>query len=417
MNRPAASRALAGLVALSGCAVETTYQDVAPILEARCNSCHVDGVSTYRPYFTDYESVASLERILRDTVTSREMPPFGMDNTMRCGNNYFADDGLWLTDLELQTLTDWVDDGVPRGGPDEPTDLAAAPVAVEPALERVDRTLEMAEEYAFSGFDPGSQHRCFITDPGMVEPATLSAFEVEPGNRFTVQSVALYALDDEASQTAAEALDAADVEPGYPCFGGPGVEQARFVGTWVWGRSVVRLPPSTGIPLRPAGKLLLQIHYNPQGGSLHPAGDRTRVHLELGDGAAEAEYLELSAQGFSLRPGIKDAVARGTIDVDRPMRILGVAPLMHESGATLTVSRVRPFSETCLAEVHDWAFYNHLRLYQYLTTPPEVLPGDRLAIECRFETLNRIEPTRQGWDEASEQCLARLYTVPSGDAP
>jgi hypothetical protein len=180
MNRPAASRALAGLVALSGCAVETTYQDVAPILEARCNSCHVDGVSTYRPYFTDYESVASLERILRDTVTSREMPPFGMDNTMRCGNNYFADEGLWLTDLELQTLTDWVDDGVPRGGPDEPTDLAAAPVAVEPALERVDRTLEMAEEYAFSGFDPGSQHRCFITDPGMVEPATLSAFEVEP---------------------------------------------------------------------------------------------------------------------------------------------------------------------------------------------------------------------------------------------
>ena len=407
MARPGAA-AFCSLVALAACGGETTYEDVFPVLEARCNSCHVDGISTYRPYFTDYENVALLARTLRDTVTSREMPPFGMDNTTRCGNNYFADEGLWLSDLELQTISDWVDDGVPKGST---RDLEGAPRYVEPELEHVDRTVT-TEPYAFTGFDPDSLHRCFVADPEMEGRAFLSAFEVEPGNRFTVQSVALYAVEDAAAKTAAAALDAEDEAPGYSCFGGAAVDGARFVGTWVWGRRVVRFPAGTGIPLEPDSAMIIQVHYNSQGGSLHPGEDTTRVHLELVDDATEAAYVTLSAEGFSLRPGVDDAIARGFLVVEDPFRILGVAPLMHHSGVQLRVNRVRPFSETCLAQVNHWEFYNHLRLFQYLTAPPEVFAGDRLSIECRYETRHRIEPTLQGQDPASEQCVARLYTVP-----
>lgn len=403
-----AAALVATALAGAGCAIETTYEDVQPILELRCNSCHVDGVSTYRPYFTDYETVASLERILRDVVTSRQMPPFGMDDTAVCGNNYFADEGLWLTDLELKTLTDWVDDGVPRG---DLGHLAPGPRYVEPELAHADRTIDTGLPYAFSGFDPGSQHRCFVADPALADRVFLSAFEVEPGNRFSVQSVALYALDDEAARAEADALDAADAGPGYPCYGGAGVAGARFLGTWVWGRRVVRFPEGTGVALRPDGRMVVQVHYNPQGGSVHPDEDLTRVRLELVDAAREAEYLELAAQGFSLRPGVKGAVARGYHEVSEPLDILGVAPLMHESGATLQVDRVRPFSRTCMAWVKDWDYYNHLRLYQYATAAPQLFPGDRLDIECRFETLNRLEPTRPGEGAADEQCLARLYAV------
>src|SRR6266545_6057536 len=97
--------------------------------------------------------------------------------------------------------------------------------------------------------------------------------------------------------------------------------------------------------------------------------------------------------------------------IDRPFTILGVAPLMHQSGVSLALTRVRPFSETCLAKVDHWQFYNHLRLYQYLSPPPELLPGDRLDIECTYQTQSRIEPTRQGQDASSEECAARLYIV------
>ncbi len=404
--RAAAAWLLASLVA--GCAVETTYEDVYPILASRCNGCHVDGVSTYRPYFTDYASVASLGQILRDAVTNRAMPPFGMDNTAACGNNYFADEGLWLSDLELQTITDWVDGGLVEG---DPGNLHAGPGYVERALEHVDRTIDMGQPYAFAGFDPDSQHRCFVTDPAIDGPALLSAFEVRPGNEFSVQTVALYALDDAEAQAEAEARDAEDPAPGYPCFSGAGVDGARFAGTWVWGRKVVRFPAGTGVALRPGSKLVVQVHYNAQGGSVHPAEDWTRVDLELADAATEASFMALSAEGFSLRPGLDDAVARGFMTIDRPFTILGVAPLMHQSGVSLALTRVRPFSETCLAKVDHWQFYNHLRLYQYLSPPPELLPGDRLDIECTYQTQSRIEPTRQGQDASSEECAARLYIV------
>ena len=221
--------ALAALGA-AACSIETTYEDVRPILAARCGACHEGGVSTFRPYFTDYESVAGLERRLRDAVTSRKMPPFGVDNTTTCGNNYFADQGLWLSDLELQTLTDWVDDGVPRGDPHaEPSPPARS---TEPVLAHVDRTIAMTRGYTFSGFDPDSQHRCFVTDPEIDHAAFLAGYEVQPGNRFAVQSVALHALDGDDARAAAAALDDEDDQPGYPCFGGARVDGARFLGSW-----------------------------------------------------------------------------------------------------------------------------------------------------------------------------------------
>jgi hypothetical protein len=392
------------------CGVETTYEDVYPILQSRCNSCHVDGVSTYRPYFTDYETVSGLARTLRDTVTSREMPPFGMDNTTLCGNNYFADQGLWLDDLEVEILSEWVDQGTPRGG--DVSEPAQVERYVEPELAR-DATIDIGEPYTPAGFDPDSHHRCFLADPQLGDATFLSGFEVEPGNRFAVQSVALYALDDaEVQGAAASARDAEDEPPGYHCYGGAGVDGARFLGTWVWGRDVVRFPEGTGIRLEPDSRIVVQVHYNPQGGSLHPDDDMTRVHLELADQATEASYVTLAAAGFSLRPGVNDAVARGYLVVDEPFTILGVAPLMHQTGVGMEVTRVRPFSETCLARVNHWEFYNHLRLYQYFTTPPQVFAGDQLSIECQFETQSRIEPTREGHGPSDEQCVARLYTVP-----
>jgi hypothetical protein len=181
----------------------------------------------------------------------------------------------------------------------------------------------------------------------------------------------------------------------------------------VWGRSVVRFPAGTGVQLAPATRVVIQVHYNAQGGSLHPDEDVTRVSLELSDSATEARYLPLAASGFSLRPGVDDAVARGYLLVDQPLTVLGVAPLMYHAGVAMEVTRVRPFSETCLARVKHWELYNHLRLYQYLTPPPQVFPGDEIDIQCAFDTQSRIEPTREGQDAASEQCLARLYVVPS----
>jgi hypothetical protein len=394
-------------ICASACHQETTYEDVQPILERRCNSCHVDGVSTYQPYFKDYESVAPLRRILLDTVASRHMPPFAMDNTGACGDAYFADEGLWLSDLEIQTISDWVVDGVPRGTPVDRDELEHH---VEQPLSHVDRSVGIGHAYVYSGLDPMSQHRCFVVDPEIQAPTVVTGFEVEPGNRFAVQSVSVFALDDSETRAAAAALDEQSPSPGYACFGGASIPGARFVGSWVWGRSAVHFPEGTGIPLVPTSRLVMQIHYNSTGGALHPEPGETRLHLQLDATAEPASYLTLAARGFSLWPGTQEPNARGFIEVDRGARILAVAPLMHHGGKSMRIERVRPFSSTCVAAAPHWEMYNHMRLYRYATPAPEVFAGDRLDIACTFQPPNRL--TVDGEHELNEQCLARLYVVP-----
>jgi hypothetical protein len=411
-------RAVSGLLllvcvaGLPACEEPTTYADVFPVLERKCNSCHVGGVATLRPYFTSYENVATLGWVMRDAVTSREMPPFAMNNTTSCGGNYFVDEGLWLTTAELETITDWVDQGMARG---DLRNLEAPSRSVEQGLSRESALIEMPEPYEYDPFEPKSMHRCFVVHPEVLSAELaghlLTAFRVEAGSPRTVQNVSLHALDSDEAAEQARGLAEEDDRPGYACFGGPGVESARFVGTWAWGREVVRFPEGTGLPLDTARPLVMQVRYNPQGGGSTPPPDRTRVFLELADGGTEGRFMTLAARAFSLQPGVAEVHVGATEIADREFQILGVAPLMHSLGHKMQVSRVRSFSETCLAQVDHWEFYNHLKFYRYATPARQVLPGDQLRIECQYETRARLVPTLEGQESSDEQCIARLYIV------
>lgn len=52
----------------------TWHQDVAPILQERCNGCHqVGGIAPYT--FSNYEEGKTWASAILDSVTSRRMPP------------------------------------------------------------------------------------------------------------------------------------------------------------------------------------------------------------------------------------------------------------------------------------------------------------------------------------------------------
>src|SRR5690348_12318613 len=105
------------------------YRDIAPLVEAKCNNCHVEG--GIAPFaFSTYEELKALAPAVKAAVTSKSMPPWPASDTC---NDYLGDRSL--TDDQISRLVGWIDEGMQEGNPLD------APVKVDSnqlSLSRVD---------------------------------------------------------------------------------------------------------------------------------------------------------------------------------------------------------------------------------------------------------------------------------------
>ena len=101
-----------------GAADVTFTRDVAPILHARCVSCHRAGEVAPMALLT-FEDARPWARAIKERVVTRQMPPWFADPAV----GSFANDAR-LSDGEIATITRWVDAGAPMG---EAKDMPKAP--------------------------------------------------------------------------------------------------------------------------------------------------------------------------------------------------------------------------------------------------------------------------------------------------
>src|SRR5580693_1622575 len=87
----------------------TFNQDVLPILEKNCQTCHRPGEIGPMPLLT-YEGVRPWAKSIKEAVLTKKMPPWFADP--RYG--HFMDDRR-MSDAEIHTLAAWVDAGAPEG--------------------------------------------------------------------------------------------------------------------------------------------------------------------------------------------------------------------------------------------------------------------------------------------------------------
>ena len=115
MNRITGFSAIA-LLCVSGSAFAAESQvtfakDVAPILQAKCETCHRDGQGAPMSLST-YEQARPWARSIKARVASRNMPPWHLDKTV--GVQEFQNDRS-LNDAQIATIVKWVDEGAPLG--------------------------------------------------------------------------------------------------------------------------------------------------------------------------------------------------------------------------------------------------------------------------------------------------------------
>lgn len=87
----------------------TFSKDIAPIFQAKCQSCHEPG-SIAPMSFVTFQETRPWVRSIRARVMARQMPPWHIDRSV--GVQTFKND-MSLTDAQIETIVKCVDDGAP----------------------------------------------------------------------------------------------------------------------------------------------------------------------------------------------------------------------------------------------------------------------------------------------------------------
>jgi hypothetical protein len=409
----------------------TYYQDVKPIIDAKCAGCHRDGgVAPFS--LTSYEDAVAYAGISRIAVELGNMPPWHAAE--EC-NDYYASRALEPADKAM--FLEWVDAGTLEGSPED----EGPPLEVEStSLARVDSTLTMPESYTPAPA-PGKydDYRCFIVPWPETITKYVTGLRVRAGNQAVAHhAIAFLAQPEDAAVY--QDLDAGDAGPGWACFGGTGGPAREWLGAWVPGQTGADLPAGLGLEVRPGSLIVLQMHYNTLyaangGGGVAP--DQTSLDFRIDDQVDKVAHVQPWADpnwvlggdmpipanepdvvhSFAFDPTIVPFGGADSVEIYHAglhMHLLGTS-------GRLSIERAGGTSD-CLLQIDQWDF-DWQGDYQ-LRTPQILNSGDQLRVECHWDNTLENQPTVDGqplppadvnWGEDStdEMCLGIfLVAVP-----
>jgi mono/diheme cytochrome c family protein len=380
----------------------TFTRDVAPILQANCQGCHRPGEIAPFSLLT-YDDAQSWAPLIKEYTQKRLMPPWKPVE----GYGEFQD-ARRLTPEQIRTLADWVDAGAPEG---DPADLPPPRQFTNGwVLGPPDQVLDAGAAYEVPA-DGADVYRNFPLPYQPEEDQWVTAVEVRPDQRSVVHHAVIF-IDPERKSLA---LDRANPGPGYTSSGGGvGFFPADGLGGWVPGNTPRFAPPGLGIRIPAGARLVLQIHYHPDG---EPHQDRTRIGLYFAKAPIRQPVytLPLYNLGFTIPPGAERYKVTASLPVPTDMTAWGVIPHMHLLGREMQVRAVLPDgSVRPLVWITDWDF--HWQESYYFKEPVKLPQGSRLELVAYYDNSAKNpdnpnhppQTVRWGEQTTDEMCLAVL---------
>jgi peroxiredoxin len=361
--------------------------EVAPILQEKCVSCHIEG--GIAPFAMDsHMMVQGWSPMMKEVMMTKRMPPAQVDPNV----NYFTN-ARYMNANELQTLVHWIDAGSPRGVSEvDPLTLIEPPESVW-ELGEPDYIVEVP---AFTVPATGvlDYENVTINLP-FEDDVWVKSVQHLPGDRRVLHHLLSYIVPADYAEEIVEGEtdNYREFLEGYA----PGKDEA------------VTYPKNTGMFVPRGSAVQMSLHYTTFG---KETTDSTKLGLYFADEKPEFQYstysLSHGGRNIEIPPGAVDHQMSASYAFEDEVMLHGLRPHMHYRGKRMRFSVVYPDgSKDQIINVPD---YNFAWQPTYRLSEPMLLPaGSRVMIEGAFDNsqynLGNPDPAAvvrggaQSWDE------------------
>jgi hypothetical protein len=375
----------------------TFAKDVAPILQARCQTCHRPGEAAPMSLLT-YQEARPWAKAMKEAVLLKRMPPWFADSSV----GHFKNDRS-LSQSEIDTLVSWADTGAQEGNAKD----------LPPALKFVsgwnigepDLVIEMPQ--AFDVPASGTvDYQYVILPQKFAEDQWVQAAEVRPGARNAVHHVIAFIRDPGSKWMR-------DKAPGIPFIPDANEKGDRpsitgdVLAGYAPGVPAVQLAPGQGRLVKAGSDIVFQLHYTANG---KPAQDRSKVGVVFCKAPPPTRVMTLAAGNsrFTIPPGDANYKVESQIELAHDVTLRALAPHMHLRGKDFEYRLIFPTGEQqTILRVPRYDFN-----WQLWYTPSEdmLLPkGTKVACTAHFDNSPNNpanpDPTKavkfgeQSWEE------------------
>jgi hypothetical protein len=416
---PHAQRPSADAQGPAGVAPTFTH-DIAPIVYAKCASCHRPGEVAPMSLLT-YREVRPWAAAIREKVQSRAMPPWHADRQY----GRFRNDTS-LTQREIDTLVAWVNGGAREG---DPAQLPPPPTFPEGwQIGTPDIVFEMPVDYDVPARG-AIEYQYFEVPTNFTEDRWMQAGEVRAGDRAHVHHIIVYVREPQpvrrpnavsvralgnppVARTAAPRAQAAPAQPRtQPAR--PGGGDAMLV-NWAVGEDAPIHASGTAKRIPAGSTLIFQVHYTTNG---TPGKDRSRIGLIFAKEPPQREIRTglIANTGFAIPPGAANHPVEAEATFLEDVKVWSLHPHMHLRGKDMTYTAVYPDGRREIVlrvPGYDFGWQT-----DYWLAEPLALPKDaKLHVSAHFDNspANRANPdpaaTVRWGDQTWEEMMIGFFT-------
>ena len=368
----------------------TYYKDIAPIISAKCISCHKPGESAPFSLLT-YDDVVKRAGFISKVVESRFMPPWKADPHY----SSFANDRS-LSEKEIKTIVLWVKAKTPEGKPVTSGQNPVSPAVSGTSYNRApDLTLRVPDTVKIPG-DNVERFIIYKIPFELEDSVNIEAIEFYCNNKRIIHhaNYAIHPVEDTSINlynTISSINLTEDDRKKYDQYL-PYKKRITYYAGWIPGSSYETYPKGFGWVMPKRGVILLTVHYSPL-----PKDDTTLVGVNFfftkNKVERKVKVISFGSGGIGERdiwPHFfipRNEVKQFRLTLTNPgedMSILYVWPHMHYIGKIFTAYAIKPDGDTIhLVHIPRWDFrWQEIYRYKRLVKIPR---GSVLTIEGTYD--------------------------------
>jgi len=339
-------------------AAPTFTRDVAPIMYAKCVSCHRPGEVAPMSLIT-FKDVRPWAGAIREKVASRVMPPWHADTQYGTFRN-----NLSLTQPEIDTIVQWVAAGAREG---DPSAMPAVPQFADGwQIGKPDQVFEMTSAFQIPARGT-IEYQYFEVPTNFTADRWMQAGEVRAGDRPHVHHIIVYVKEPQSRPRPAvvniRPIAPAGGFPARPTAAAPAAAAPQATATRTGAQAAPAASRTTdnmlvnwavgedapiyqrGMAKRiPAGStLIFQVHYTTNG---TPGEDRSKLGLIFSKDAPEREIRTSAVANplFMIPAGAANHQVEAEATFSEDVKVWTMHPHMHLRGKDMTYTAGQPGS-------------------------------------------------------------------------